>query len=148
MINEERVTDIIQCKGTVWCINKWQHPYRIQQVVFDGRQKINPHTFVNGWGAENIFETEEEAEEFLKYGDVTRTEKFLYVSWEEFCEGKTFSCADYFKRTSYYVWQERNYIYIKEYWQQNEHIVFKEPLTRENYHKALDLCVKLWKGEE
>lgn len=158
MISEEKVADIIQNKGSVWCINKWSKPYHIQQVVFDGKREFNPHTFTIGWGAENIYETEEEASEYLKYGDVTRTEKFPYVSWEEFCKfDKTIKFFNKEIKYSMYVFVKnkntnncRIIIYADDYtkFRAQDWIVFDQPLTQENYHKALDLAVRLWKGEE
>lgn len=96
----------------------------------------------------NLFETKEEAEEYLKYGNITRTEKFPYVSWKEFCEGKRMRFDG--KNGSCYCCELE---YIKErfvviYKPLLDGCIFREPLTRENYHKALDICVKLWEGEE
>lgn len=154
MISEERLSIIIQEKGEVWCISKYHMPYRVIPVIFDGKPKIEPHSFITGWGAKNIYETKEEAEECLTYGNITRTEKFPYVSWEEF--NKVYSFAFESKERimlEVAIWfnsESGDDIKTIRITNLNDWNIcyFEQPLTRENYHKALDLCVKLWKGEK
>lgn len=158
MISEERLKELIeQEKGC----------YRIGDFSGIGyihlKQEYEPNIFENGkdnyllyiytnnekkykdeiW-AEDLFETEADAKEFLKYGNITRTEKFPYVSWEDVCDGTNhhivFTTPKHQKVEMIicdgYIDIICVYTAISE---------FSKPLTRENYHKALDICVKLFK---
>lgn len=119
----------------------------VTEYVFVGRDKVP------AWSQNlcRLFETEEEATEYLKYGNVTRTQKLELPIWKDVEEAiekagngtyivaknKDFSLSvevntpvvsviSLFTATEYYNW---NY-------------------NKENYHKALDIAIRLWKGEE
>lgn len=139
MISEERFKQLADKQATVY----WVYKDFIDVVTANLSD-------VDWFGYERVFETEEEATEYLKYGNVTRTEKFPYVSWEEFCNGKSikFTTKDNYSFTCEVVIYSDLGKAIIIYRPLIACEIFKEPLTRENYRKALDICVKLFKGEE
>lgn len=155
MISRERLAELLKTNSTIYTT---YGGYVSEIELVFGSDKIEEKHLVelnvNTWGNTHtsytfdmLFEDELETEEFLKYGNVTRTEKFPYVSWEEVCDG-----------TNHHI------VFTTPKHQKVEMIIcdgyidiviiynitggFSEPLTRENYHKALDICVKLFKGEE
>ena len=84
-------------------------------------------------------------EHYLHHANVTRTETLPFLTWEEFCEQKFIwfidknqnECCLYYLNVS-------NKIFI------NVSGEVKEigDLTEENFYKAYDECVRLFKGEE
>ena len=94
-----------------------------------------------------LFETKEDAEEYVEFGNIIKTEKLPYVSWEKFKnkEGNySFKVYPY----DYYCYTDGRYVRIKQYYGSLDRIVFTKPLTRENYNEARRLCIKLFTGEE
>lgn len=147
MISEERLKELINVPKPVY----WVVKDEIRIMTF----KSIPTYWINHWEdySNSMFETKEEAEEYLEFGNITKTEKFPYVSWEEFNKVSSFAFES----------EERIMLEVA-IWFNNESAddiktikitslndwnicYFEQPLTRENYHKALDLCVKLWKGK-
>ena len=113
-------------------------------VLFDPDDRIVSIT------NEDLFETKEDAEEYIKYGNITREERLNYVSWEKF---KKRECHMVFtdKLYDYGCYIDEEMICIKRIptrTMDKEKFIFTEPLTRENYDKARDLCIKLFKGEK
>lgn len=166
MISKKRLEELVKKGATIYAVTLDDKVGFINFIDYEGkvlentlkfRVKIKPD-LSNWYGCEpnwsedislkSLFETKEEAEEYLKYGNITRTEKFPYVSWEEFCEGKrvVFDGKNGFSYCCElgYI----NQIFVVIYKPLLDGCIFREPLTRENYHKALDICVKLWKGGE
>ena len=97
---------------------------------------------------EDLFESKEDMEEYLEFANIERIEKFPYVSYEDFCKGKRMRFDG---KNGFSYCCELGYInqrFVVIYKPLLDGCIFREPLTRENYHKALDICVKLWKGEE
>lgn len=97
---------------------------------------------------EDLFKTKAEAEHYLHHANITRTEQLPFLTWEEFKGGKEvifkgnndkgyalvynkgLNKIDLFN-TDGVIWG------IVESWQP----------TEENFYKAYDECVKLFKGE-
>lgn len=95
---------------------------------------------------ELIFKTKAEAEHYLHHANVTRTEQLPFLTWEEFLkeiELKFIACDGVSNMTLYYC---DNTIYLVD----DEYPEFNTTsweLTEENFYKAYDECVKLFKGE-
>ena len=92
-----------------------------------------------------LFETKEQAEWALKYQFITRTEELNLPMWEEFCKHKYVSFNDEFCNHYVLKLNKNSKLIITKYpadWE-----IFYEPATEENYEKACDLCVKLFKGD-
>lgn len=100
----------------------------------------------------NIYKTEAEAEHYLYHANITRVEQLPFLTWEEFNKntlgfdftdniGNKYRChivRDYRDGKDFITLYDRNgTISIDEEWE----------LTEENFYKAYDKCVKLFKGE-
>ena len=104
--------------------------------------------------ADKIFETKKQAEWALKYHAV-RIETLDLPTWEEFTSMDNSIIRFYVRERNYSM-----YIFVKNKKTNNcrilirvdngeqDWLVFEEPATEENYEKACDLCLKLFKGEE
>ena len=88
---------------------------------------------------EDLYETQEDAEEFLKYGNITKIFKFPFVSYNDFLRGKTIEVENVVsvgKATKY------DCIVIWDMVKGKQQII--DYATRENYHKALDIAKNLF----
>lgn len=98
---------------------------------------------------EEVFKTKAEAEHYLHHANQTRTEQLPFLTWEEFKSEKEL----YFLKKSGYpmylcildtklgekigLGGANGYFDLQQTWD----------LTEENFYKAYDECVKLFKGE-
>ena len=93
----------------------------------------------------NFYKTQAEAEHYLHHANITRTETLPFLTWEEFKIKKSLR----FKRANDFIFCEmsifKNQIYIVGHIEKFE--CFGEA-TEENFYKAYDECVRLFKGEE
>lgn len=160
MISEERFKQLADEKATVYWVYK------------DCITAVTAYLSDTAWfGYENVFETEEEAKEFL-YGNVTRTEKLELPMWsdvEKFIEQKKHFNHNHSNRVLLRIITKDSIYYLKlckdldvfyfelkqTYIGDNlcEQLSNKFPkclgrATEENYNLARDLCIKLFKGEE
>ena len=89
----------------------------------------------------DCYETKEDAEEFIKYGNITKTFKFPFVSYNDFLRGKTIEVENVVsvsKATKF------DCIVIWDMVKGKQQII--DYATRENYHKALDIAKNIWLG--
>ena len=98
----------------------------------------------------NIFETKEEANWFLEFGDITREERLSFPTWEDFkenCNFPTIHCKNG-KTANFTV--SNSYLEIYEDSDDGycEKKIYGKPLTKENYIDACRLCKKLFLGEK
>lgn len=161
MITKERLKELIQQRATVYANGIGEIeliPENDIEIYENGNDSYILYAFEpnrkykNEIFAEELFKTKEEAEEYLTYGNITRTEKFPYVSWEEL--NKDFQ---EFKNGTYTI-VECKYIFslnikvnkpaISQILLITEYENYNWNYSKENWFKALDLCVKLWKGEK
>ena len=140
MITKERLKELIEQKATIYQIIR--EPLKIEKILL-GYDEI-------GTTSEDLYETKEEAEECLEFGNIVREERLELPSWEEFLKLP--------------LWDDKNNVEFKTNkgntisifkTEQNEIIVlkdiktlFEKPLTKENYLEACELCRKLFLGEE
>ena len=158
MIEKERLEYLIKNNIPLWFIEDDQ----IKETHQTKYWKIAENKIV--WYAdkslyktlENLFETKEEAEWYLEFGNITRTETLNLPSWKEFNKkykkkyspviafnGKNPQCfyEMFFKKDN----SKKGCVLIydcdcKEY-------VYSNRLTKENYTDACRLCKKLFLGE-
>lgn len=145
-MTKQELEKAIKNGESVWCVYKDQsNIYEIKAVEIE---KVLSDTFL--WGKEyyanikNVYKTKAEAEHYLHHANVTRTETLPFLTWEEFCEQKFIwfidknqnECCLYYLNVS-------NKIFI------NVSGEVKEigDLTEENFYKAYDECVRLFRGE-
>lgn len=89
------------------------------------------------------FETKEEAEWCLEFGNIARVEKLSLPTFDEF-KDKAGGLMFYIK-TGYVllsISDDRKMVYI-----QGDELIFNAPLTKENYIDACKICKRLFKGE-
>ena len=155
MITKERIEELIEQGATIYS-NDYGEIQLIKEndlSLYENGQNnyilyaLEPNKkYHNEIFDEDLFETKEDAEEYAEFGNITRTEKLPYVSWERFknTEGNySFKVYPY----DYYCYTDGRYVRIKQYYGSLDRIVFTKPLTRENYNEARRICVKLFKGE-
>ena len=98
----------------------------------------------------DIYKTKAKAEHYLHHADVTRTEKLPFLTWEEFKSGKEL----FFTNRSGYpmclcvvdtklgkkigLGGANGYFDLQQTWD----------LTEQNFYKAYDECVRLFRGGE
>lgn len=160
MITKQRLEELIKEKAKVYYTQN--HP-----LVSDGmwidltRAEIIPsqecialdykiygnYGYVNCFPFKWLYETKEDAEEYLKYGNITREEKLELPLWSEVKE-KEITVDFNAKHAHYRLYRIGGIIGIIEFKDDTGAGIFNEPFTRENYDKARDLCVKLFMEEE
>lgn len=93
---------------------------------------------------ENILRNKLEAEHHAFHKGITRTEQLPFLTWKEFLKEYSFD---------FYC---ENHEWFTLYWNDGDGIVLESidglykkiwDLTEENFYKAYDECVKLFKGE-
>ena len=138
----------------VWCSKnrtikqidlKNTHPifngYQIDIMIEDENGR---HT--EFYGIKDLYKTKSEAEHYLHHANVTRTETLPFLAWEEFLEKKAISFKDYEDYNVYLLLSKsKKYItlFCINFKYQNKYY----EATEENFYKAYDECVKLFKGE-
>ena len=154
MIAKERLEDLIE-QGAIIYEAKYNNinPVRLNKnriVILTDKyihfrpyygEKYQFHKYLN-----KLFETKEEAEWELEFGNITRTERLKLPSWEEkdvFFEftdkdGNDIDLTICYGKILIQYYNKDN-IMTKEY--------FNKPLTKENYIEACRLCKKLFIGE-
>ena len=102
---------------------------------------------------DKTFATKRQAEHYLHHANITRTEQFPFLTWEEFNKN-----ALGFEFTDNIGNKYRCHI-VRDYRDGKDFIVLyvihgsksideEYEATEENYYKAYDECVRLFKGEE
>ena len=90
----------------------------------------------------DLYKTKAEAEHYLNHANVTRTEQLPFLTWEEFLEKKAIHFIDN-KGIDFVLRITDNKIKLMVFF-----MVSKTwDLTEENFYKAYDECVRLFKGE-
>lgn len=107
---------------------------------------------------EDLFETKEDAEEYLKYGNVKKTVELVMADWDDVKNTTHGYCGSFWEENILYeLIIEGGEVYIRttDYYYpelenqfNREDYKFKKEFNRENYNEARDLFVKLFKGEE
>ena len=147
MITKERLEELIKQKAIIY------------HKLCYGVEPIKAIDYDYEWyGLNDIFETKEEAELYLEFGDIQKIERLSLPSFEEFCREKSFNFSYYSKFNCF------NYCKIKLV-EENIEIeiiynittftpdyvkgenVFKKECNMENYIEACRLAKKLFLGE-
>ena len=134
---------------SVWCVYKDQsNIYEIKAVEIE---KVLSDTFL--WGKEyyanikNVYKTKAEAEHYLHHANVTRIEQLPFLTWEEFLKEMRlkFIACDGVSNMILYCCNNTIYLVDEEYPEFNTTSL---ELTEENFYKAYDECVRLFRGGE
>lgn len=159
MITKERLEELIKEGATIYYLSGHE-----VSIIFLNEDWSVDNVYFGGGEAERwlyykdiiykplnqLFETQKQAEWALRYY-ATRTEELDLPMWEEFC--KLCELVVNFEiqitdknKVVHLLYKSGNYINI---WNMDDKTVeFSEKATEENYIKACDLCLKLFKGEE
>ena len=133
------------CNEKVWEINlneKYKPEIYLDQILYvyqNTNDRFKQELFI-----ENIYKTKAEAEHYLHHANVTRTETLPFLTWEEFLKEiklKFIACDGVSNMTLYYC---DNTIYLVD----DEYPEFNTTsweLTEQNFYKAYDECVKLFR---
>lgn len=146
-MTRQEIKEAIENGDTIWVVDRELDrliPYVNGYICVNG---INVKK--GGYGLRDLYKTKAEAEHYLHHANVERVEKLPFLTWEEFKGGeevifkgrngkgyalvynKGLDKIDLFD-TDGIMWG------IIESWD----------LTEENFYKAYDECVRLFKGEE
>ena len=143
-MTKQEIEKVIEKGESVWCVYKdTSSIYEIKAVEIE---KVLNDTFL--WGKEyyanikDLYKTKAEAEHYLHHANVTRTETLPFLTWEEFLEKKAIHFIDN-KGIDFVLCITDNKIKLKVFF-----MVCKTwDLTEENFYKAYDECVRLFRGE-
>lgn len=115
--------------------------------IFNGYQIDIMIEDENGWhtefyGISDLYKTKAEAEHYLHHANITRTEQLPFLTWEEFLEKKAIHFIDN-KGIDFVLCITDNKIKLMVFF-----MVSKTwDLTEENFYKAYDECVRLFRSE-
>ena len=156
-MTKQEIEQAIENGESVW-INGIEH--KLDKYYFVAEYNNEPTLYLMTCGYEeddwnnypveaitNIYKTKAEAEHYLHHANVTRTETLPFLTWEEFLEEtrlKFIACDGISNMTLYYC---DNTIFLVD----DEYPEFNTTsweLTEQNFYKAYDECVKLFRGEE
>lgn len=166
MITKERLEELIKEKALIFYILnnsvallRLNNSYGISVEEYNKKYNCKPQFYHSGYvfqnicDADKIFETKEEAEWYLEFGNIQRTETLSLPSWEEFYAGKSicFKTRNIEYRLYIYTINERTNncrIMISADKYDLDWFEFEKPLTKENYTEACRLAKKLFLGEK
>lgn len=151
-MTKQELEKAIENGESVWCVYKDQsNIYEIKAVEIE---KVLSNTFL--WGKEyysnikDVFKTKAEAEHYLHHANVTRTEQLPFYTFSEIAKDeKNFKMGK-----TYTLIEDKNFVLDinKSYVSQIVLYTGKEKYSwnfnEENFYKAYDECVRLFRGEE
>ena len=144
-MTREEIEKAIKNGESVWGIYKKTN--RICEIKSSEINKIHSYTIT--WGKEyycyikDLFKTKAEAEHYLHHANITRIQHLPFLTWEEFLEKKAIHFIDN-KGIDFVLCITDNKIKLMVFF-----MVSKTwDLTEENFYKAYDECVRLFKGKE
>lgn len=164
MITKERLKELIKEKATIYVIT--HEPFIAGASSFIGikEEKLSKESNIGKdntlyWKdmgiaeLEYLYETKEDAEEYLKYGNITKTEELVMADWNDVKNTTYGFCGSFDDGTiSYTLSIKDGYIYVDMldyyYLEHTVNCLFRKEFNRENYNEARDLFVKLFKGEK
>ena len=151
-MTKQEIDQAIKNGESVWCVYKDQsNIYEIKAVEIE---KVLSNTFL--WGKEyysnikDVFKTKAEAEHYLHHANITRTEQLPFYTFSEIAKDeKNFKMGK-----TYTLIEDKNFVLDinKSYVSQIVLYTGKEKYSwnfnEENFYKAYDECVRLFRGGE
>ena len=154
-MTREEIEQAIENGESVWVANKYCIPYEVNLTnnhyidIADNKESlmlahIDDVELIDY--LEYIFETKEKAQHYHYHANISRTEQLPFLTWEEFLEEtrlKFIACDGVSNMILYYC---NNTIYLVD----DEYPEFNTTsweLTEENFYKAYDECVALFRGK-
>ena len=152
-MTKQEIEKAIEKGESVW-INGIEH--KLNKYYFVAEYNNEPTLYLMTCGYEeddwnnypveaitNIYKTKAEAEHYLHHANITRIEQLPFLTWEEFLKEKYIWFVDKEQNQCclYYV---TKFILINK----NGELIEMGELTEENFYKAYDVCVRLFRGKE
>ena len=165
MISKERLQELIKQGATIYAVNsykkdveEWELNCNLDAVNAGEFMKYDTEQwFYHHYSFDNLFETKEDAEWQLEFGNIQRTETLSLPTWEEFCELDDMFIF-YYNEKEYCVGRTNETLEsecigitchdIDAFGECYSYSIFIEEATKENYIKACRLVKKLFLGEE
>ena len=162
-MTREELEKAIKNGESVWCLSDiFKEPVEIKvrehTDKFIDRLNFYCYTDKNGEKREhyidNLYKTKAEALHYMQHANITRTETLPFLTWEEFKEIGQISFTGKDKKE--YIlkkditWSNNKYTLVDCLKIVNEtDFTFSKyfDYTEENFYKAYDECVRLFKGE-
>ena len=150
--NGEGVWYVDDFNKKVWEIDlnkKYKPEIYLDQILYV-YQNINDR-FKQELFIEKIYKTKAEAEHYLHHANITRTEQLPFLTWEEFAKGN---------RLIRFIGKNGEKCKLEGYTNDEKQSGFIDVVvngtgshvdydyTEENFYKAYDECVRLFKGEK
>ena len=160
MITKSRLEELIKQGATVYYADRdvrfFIPIFLNKDFMIKGKELSHKENCVKDTLLEDLYETEEQAEWASKYQRIPRTEYLDLPTWEELIDKKKnrrFYINEFVCRNEYDLLvvcslgvDFEGKIEVRNV-SLNHKLLFQAPLSEENYEKACDLCVKLFKGE-
>lgn len=153
-MSKEELEKAIENGESVWVSNKYCYPYEVNLTknhyidMADNKESLmlahlDDVELIDY--LKYIFKTEKQALHYHNHANITRTETLPFLTWEEFDEQKFIWFVDKKQnQCCLYYLNVSNKIFINV----SGEVIELGDLTEENFYKAYDECVKLFKGEE
>lgn len=147
-MTKQELEKAIEIGESVWCYYVNEKEVEELQIP-KHRHKIEDDELIiqNDWyyPLKYLFKTKAEAEHYLHHANITRTETLPFLTWEEFDEQKFIWFVDKKQnQCCLYYLNVSNKIFLNV----SGEVIKLGDLTEENFYKAYDECVKLFKGCE
>lgn len=98
---------------------------------------------------DGLYKTKAKAEHYLNHANVTRTETLPFLTWEEFKEKRElkFNSVDG-KHCELFIFNDFIYLQVGKDITENSKQQNVGEATEENFYKAYDECIRLFRGEK
>ncbi len=152
LMTKQELEKAIENGESVWCVllGRVEELKDLKFVgdLLKGYNKIDRFSHdITSEFFDGLYKTKAKAEHYLNHANVTRTETLPFLTWEEFLEETRlkFIACDGVSNMILYCCNNTIYLVDEEYPEFN---TTSWDLTEENFYKAYDECVRLFKGEE
>ena len=146
-MTKQEIEQAIKNGESVWAYDDLLHrviPYKANEIAITG---IN--TNMPAYELKDLFATKQQAEHYLHHANITRTEQLPFYTFSEIAKDeKNFKMGK-----TYTLIEDKNFVLDinKSYVSQIVLYTGKEKYSwnfnEENFYKAYDECVRLFKGE-
>lgn len=147
MITKERIKKLADLEKTIYEVKYYNiNPVNLEPGIKIYKDCIKVPARLEGrYGVhkyyKNLFETFEEAQEYLDYGDISRTETLTIPTYEQYKKNPIFNFYS-FDHKIVNVYGDKKIVICKD-----SLVIFSEKLNEENYTKVRKQCKELFLGE-
>ena len=154
-MNKTELEEKIKNGESVWVANKYCIPYEVNLTnnhyidIVDNKESlmlahIDDVELIDY--LEYVFETKEKAQHYYFHANISRVEQLPFLTWEEFLKEMRlkFIACDGVSNMILYCCNNTIYLVDEEYPEFN---TTSWELTEENFYKAYDECVRLFRSE-